>query len=486
MAADERISTLVKWATSQGASLHPSVEVYDDPITGFSFRVKEGSPTLESWDRIVSLPSTLTLSYLNAVQDESAPFRGAFMAQTPPHVIGRFFLMWQYLLGEASPWWAYIQALPQPDVEEGSWQLAPFWPAEDAELLEGTNVEVGLEKIRRDVRNEYSRAAELFAAGLAEGEGERAGRITTGLYQWAYCVFSSRSFRPSLVIPETEQGRLPQGVKMDDFSVLLPLFDIGNHDMTLDVKWDVIIPPTNGADAATNGTSSSPLSTCELRVGRAFQPGQQVFNNYSMKTNAELLLGYGFMLPPTASLHNDYIHVRKRAASAAASEEYYISLRPLADPSSLLGRHRQSFMIGESESESGDGAVLGAFSHLQTDMVWDIFTTILAGSGARVDDVLPVPEGAEEDGEEAARRQAFFAGRVGEACGGFVEQTAAVIQHKVLQELERLDETEVEVAEEDRERLTANQRLALEYRRRCRAVLESTLEAMEATFSGNE
>lgn len=485
MAADERISTLVKWATSHGASLHPSVEVYDDPTTGLSFRVKEGSPALEPWDRIVSLPSTLTLSYLNAVQDESQPpFQGAFMAQTPPHVVGRFFLMWQYLLGGASPWWAYIQALPQPDDEEGSWQLAPFWPAEDAELLEGTNVEVGLEKIRRDVRNEYSRAAELFAAGLGGGDDDdgRAGRITTGLYQWAYCVFSSRSFRPSLVVPETE---LPAGVKMDDFSVLLPLFDIGNHDMTLDVKWDVILHPTNKADTTTtNGTNSPPppSSTCELRAGRPFQPGQQVFNNYSMKTNAELLLGYGFLLPPTPALHNDYIHVRKRAASAAASEEYYISLRPLADPSSLLGRHRQSFVVVEEEEE--ESGVLGAFSHLQTDMVWDIFTTILAGSGASVDDVLPVPEGA-EDGE-AARRQAFFAGRVGEACGGFVEQTAAVIQHKVLQELERLDETEVEVAEEDRERLTGNQRLALEYRGRCRAVLESTLEAMEATFNGGE
>jgi protein-histidine N-methyltransferase len=315
MAADERISTLVKWATSHGASLHPSVEVYDDPTTGFSFRVKDGSPTLEPWDRIVSLPRTLTLSYLNAVQDESAPFQGAFIAQTPPHVIGRFFLMWQYLLGEASPWWAYIQALAQPDDEE-SWQLAPFWPAEDAELLEGTNVEVGLEKIRRDVTSEYSQAAELFVAGLAGDDG-RAGRITMGLYQWAYCVFSSRSFRPSLVIPETE---LPAGVKMDDFSVLLPLFDIGNHDMTLDVKWDVVLHPTNEAGITTNGTNSPspPSSTCELRVGRPFQPGQQVFNNYSMKTNAELLLGYGFMLAPTASLHNDYIHVRKRAARAAA------------------------------------------------------------------------------------------------------------------------------------------------------------------------
>ncbi|CAH0033754.1 unnamed protein product [Clonostachys rhizophaga] len=40
---------------------------------------------------------------------------------------------------------------------------------------------------------------------------------------------------------------------------------------------------------------------------------------------------------------------------------------------------------------------------------------------------------------------------------------AAVIQHKVLQKLGRLDETEVEVAESDKADLSTNQPLAIEY-----------------------
>ncbi|KAF4508415.1 hypothetical protein G6O67_004798 [Ophiocordyceps sinensis] len=60
----------------------------------------------------------------------------------------------------------------------------------------------------------------------------------------------------------------------------------------------------------------------------------------------------------------------------------------------------------------------------------------------------------------------------------YLEQTIALIQHKVLQELERLNETDVEVAGGDVALLTRNQKLALDYRERCRRVLEKTLEAI--------
>ena len=32
-----------------------------------------------------------------------------------------------------------------------------------------------------------------------------------------------------------------------------------------------------------------------------------------MKTNAELLLGYGFILPETDAFHNDYHHVKTKS-----------------------------------------------------------------------------------------------------------------------------------------------------------------------------
>lgn len=57
-------------------------------------------------------------------------------------------------------------------------------------------------------------------------------------------------------------------------------------------------------------------------------------------------------------------------------------------------------------------------------------------------------------------------------------QTAAVIAHKLLQELARLDATDVEAAG-GAAPLSGNRRLALDYRARCRAVLEAALAAMD-------
>lgn len=436
-----RIHTLVDWATSHGAILHPSVEVYHDARTGLSFRVRPGAPApLPAHEPVVCLPTALALSYLNALAP-ARPLPEPFVAAAPPHVVGRVFLVSEYLGGRDSFWWPYIQALPQPG-DPDAWALPPFWPAEEAELLEGTNVEVGIAKIKDDVAREFKHARNLL------GASDLAQSLTPALYRWAYCVFSTRSFRPGLVLSETQQASLPPAVSIDDFSVLLPLFDIGNHDMTTKVSWHL----------------DETRATCELKVGRAHDPGQQIFNNYSLKTNAELLLGYGFMIPATHDLHNDYTHVRKRA-----SDEYLISLRPLSDPSSLLVRSKQTLRLEPSAK------VLGAFQHVQPDMVWDIFCTLTRPDQRH--HLIPAP-GKVGDDAERHRRDCFFSGQVQGEGRVYLEQTVALIQHKVLQELERLNETDVEVAEGHLHLLTRNQKLALDYRERCRQVLENTLEAI--------
>ncbi|CAG9936885.1 unnamed protein product [Clonostachys rosea f. rosea IK726] len=350
MAADPRITTLVQWASSHGAVLNNHLEVHDDPVTGFSFRVKDGH-VLPAWETVVSLPTPLSLSYLNAVSQGC--FHPELVSRTPPHVVGRLFLVKEYLRGRDSFWWP------------ASWALAPFWPEDEAELLEGTNVEVGLEKIRRDVKREYEDVTALLKLHHAEKEGAFVRAVTVQLYQWAYCIFSSRSFRPSLVL--------------------------------------------------------SP----------------------AMKTNAELLLGYGFMVPATEGLHNDYTHA----------------------------------LVVELPAER---PMLGAFRHVQPDMVWDIFCTLAESQGTSAAELISTGvEGEGEEQQQRERQRKLFSGAVDGHCEPFLEQTVAIIQHKMLQELERLEETEVEIVGGDEDELSGNQKLALEYRRRCRAVLENALEAME-------
>ncbi|PHH59442.1 hypothetical protein CDD81_3202 [Ophiocordyceps australis] len=435
-----RIRTLVDWATGHGAVLHAKVQVYHDASTGLSLRVAPtASEPLAPWTPIVSLPTGLSLSYLNARER----FPDALLARLPRYVVGRLLLAHEFLEGRNSFWWPYIQALPQP-AHCAAWALPPFWPPCEAELLEGTNVEVGVQKIRLDVAAELARVREALRPCQAPQSPwpslqplAHALAQSPTLYHWAYCIFSSRSFRPSLVLPEAHH---------DDFSVLLPVFDLGNHDMTTHVRWEL--------DHAGRH--------CQLRVGRAHAPGQQIYNNYSMKTNAELLLGYGFMLPTTDHLHNDYTHVRKRTnAAPVASDEYLISLRPLSHASSMLARSR-------AKAPAPDH-VLAAFCHVEPDMVWDMFCTLTASHQRR--HLLA-------SDTDHCRRAHFLAGRVDGAARDYLVQTIAMIQHKVLQELQRLNETEVEVAGNNWALLTPNERLALDYRDRCRKVLDNTLEAI--------
>lgn len=450
MASSDHISKLVSWGTAHNAHLHPSVEIYNDSLTGLSFRVKPSAASGPSpTEPIVSLPTSLTLSYLNALSDEDAPFPAEFLRQTPPHVIGRFFLIKQYLLGEASFWWPYIQALPRPE-QYSAWALPAFWPSDEVELLEGTNIEVGIQLIKKNVKDEFKAAIKLLTSET--WCPDLLSRITKPLYHWAYSIFSSRSFRPSLVLSQEEQAALPEGIKIDDFSVLLPLFDIGNHDMTAKVRWEL----------------NEEKRACELKVAKEYQPGEQVFNNYSLKSNAELLLGYGFMVPQTDQLHNDYIHVRKRQTTPGASEQYYISLRPINHPSSILAREKQELRLSEPAK------VLGVFQYVQTDMVWDIFSTIAPPE--HQSQVIPVEATGEE--AEQMRRDKFFSGKVGPEAMPFLQQTAAIIQHKVFEELDRLEETDVEVSGHGE--LTQNQRSALDYRAQCRQVLENVLEAIDS------
>ncbi|EGX94090.1 SET domain protein [Cordyceps militaris CM01] len=461
-----KIDALVAWAVSHGATLHPSVAIYHDAATGLSFRVQPSAPHPLPGDYasepIVRLPAALSLSYLDAIRPGRAagappPLASALLrAGLPPHVLGRLLLVREYLAGASSFWYPYLHALPQPE-DAAAWLLPPFWDDDDAELLDGTNLEVGVARIRADLRKELAAIEAAFRSADApeEGGGEGDEPASRGAV--------SRSFRPSLVLSDEQRQQLPAGVGADDFSVLLPLFDIGNHDMTAPVRWE------RGADG-----------TCALRTGRAHQPGEQVFNNYSAKTNAELLLGYGFMIPPTAALHNDYVHVRKRGGGdgpTAASDEYLVSARPLRDASSILARGRLPSIAAGFDISHAD-AITPAFQHVQPDMVWDIFTSLAPGDASQR--LIPV-EGSDDDGEaDRRRRLLLLTGRVTGACLPYFAQTAAVIQNKVLQELERLQETDVEVGEADRARLTPCQALALEYRDRCRAVLESTLESMHS------
>ncbi|KAI0014772.1 hypothetical protein F4780DRAFT_169546 [Xylariomycetidae sp. FL0641] len=445
--ATERYAELLKWADQSSSnsgsgsdsnmsykSLHPAVEIYYDETTKASFRVKDSSNT-EVGAVIVTLPLSKSLSYLNAISrhadfastslpDIAPPeeyFPAQFLKETAPHVIGRFFLMQQYLRGPASPWWPYIRTLPQP--QQMTSMLPLMWPSDDLEFLMGTNAFVAVEEIRSTLKKEHKRAMKLLPERYKF-------EYTRPLYYWAYCIFTSRSFRPSLILPSEETMSLP--CAMDDFSVLLPLFDIGNHSPFAKTSWVL----------------DESARACKLQVGQAYSAGEQVFNNYGKKTNAELLLGYGFTFPPSDQFHNDYVHVKTKANPEAGdlAATHLISLWPLAHPSSMVGQSRLL--------QPDLPTCLPCFAHIQDSLIAALYESITKGN---------------DEGIEASLVD-IMQGNIPEALLGAIVNA---LGSKLSMDLEELEQTDP-----DEEACNQNQEMALQYRRQCKQVLENALMSL--------
>lgn len=510
-ADEERFNVLLSWAKSHGGSLHPAVEVYKDEITGFSMRVR---PDLDQGERgrvqpqdeILTCPLATSLSYLNAIhggplltsdtqRTESSPaFPPEFM-KLPPHVIGRFYLIQQYLLGKSSFWHPYIATLPQPDVPS-SWSLPPFWPEEDSAFLAGTNTGIAAEAIRDQLKKEYKEARGI----LKEASFPNWQDYTRPLHNWAYGTLASRSFRPSLVIsPAAARGAdlLPDGVAIDDFSVLLPVFDIINHSMEAQVRWLAAAADDEQDDDHGNGSARA----CRFQTFDTYGPGEQVFNSYGKKTNSELLLSYGFLVPETEGLHNDYFHLRKKAAAGAAKEvptgagstgppqDFLVSLRPMNHPSSLAGWSRQKV------AKDPEFDFRPEFAHVEDSLVWDLCLMVVGGENKAsfMDRILgantglePVGPRAEEQERECIRRVLSVSAALPEEVSQIVEQVKQLLLAKLGMEYDKLCETEPGVCVDDEgneivvgvEPANRNQEVAMEYRAQLKKVLESAISTL--------
>jgi protein-histidine N-methyltransferase len=286
------IRNLVGWAGEHQTSLHQDVEVYQDHLTGLSFRAKKSLPP---GTVIVNSSYQTTLSYLNAISaspvfqnHESVLFPPTFidaLKQEDPNIIGHFFLVQQFLMGEKSFWSPYIKLLPQPN-EPDRLAIPIWWSDADRQFLDGTNAEPPIKKREAMWRAEWTKGITLLRE-----EFEHFETYTYYLYQWAATIFGSRSFRASLTIPEgllrhseTSPDHRPltlDHIRKDRFSVLLPLMDIGNHNGVNQVDW----------------LSDAIAGQFSLSTRDPIAEGSQIFNFYGNKSNSELLVAYGFILP---------------------------------------------------------------------------------------------------------------------------------------------------------------------------------------------
>jgi histone-lysine N-methyltransferase SETD3 len=296
------IQELVGWAREYNTTLHSDVVVYEDPLTGLSFRATK---SLLPATKIVNCSFQITLSYLNATgacsafqNHESLLFPSEFieaLEQDDPNIIGHFFLVQQFLMGENSFWSPYIKLLPQP-YEPERLGIPIWWAEADRKFLDGTHAEPPVQKREEMWKAEWTRGVTYLRDSSENWEA-----YTYPLYQWAATIFGSRSFRASLTIPEElivqpqisrdDVSLILDHIRKDRFSVLLPLMDIGNHNGVNQVDW--IPDPVAGHFS--------------LSIRNEILEGSQIFNYYGHKSNSELLVAYGFILP---NPENDRVNLK--------------------------------------------------------------------------------------------------------------------------------------------------------------------------------
>ncbi|CAK7274816.1 hypothetical protein SEPCBS57363_006357 [Sporothrix epigloea] len=429
--SEPSIDALLQWfKTEHHGQIHKALEIYRSEETGLSFRTSvTGNATIAAGEPVVVCPLSASLSYLNVLghgrplgkglqspedlpEDSQLAFSSEFVKKVPPHVVGRFFLIKQFLLGTSSPWAPYISTLPAPH-DYDAWALPAVWHGGGCDttaldLLKSTNAEVAAAEMRKRIDDEFREAWPLLQ------DDDSKEKYTLSLYEWAYCIFTSRSFRPSLVLTEVIKDALccgldveehylsminhvwlPMRVHTDDFSMLLPVLDIGNHDPRAVVQWQPVMDASREAISSSTALTSIPSTKTDHAIvfstDTAHSSGQPVFNNYGSKTNSELLVGYGFVLAPTPDMHNDYVHLRKRGEpgpfvsdidTAAGTKvdayhrDYLLSLRPMAEPTSPVGRARlapeQWIDDHPLSTRRSPGAAL-----VDDGLLWDMLVDIL-------------------------------------------------------------------------------------------------------------
>jgi len=171
-------------------------------------------------------------------------------------------LMHERLQGEASFWRPYIDLLPTTEEVGCSFT----WADEELDFLDGSAAVDAARSLQNKVRAEYASLTESTLAPNAEKFP--AERYSFELFEWAMVMLFSRGI----------------SLREADCLALVPYADLLNHS------------PYSQSYFMSNTLTFSDEWEVVLYADRAFGKNDQVLVSYGQKSNAELLLLYGFVV----------------------------------------------------------------------------------------------------------------------------------------------------------------------------------------------
>jgi len=271
---EERGEVYLADASTWGEAPHPmaiSTETVDELTNESSGRGLLARRSINEGDELLKVPMDLCLTKKSA---RKALGRDALEGGINEYLaIACQLIHERYVLGDESEYKPYLDVLP--DIEEVNPTFT--WSDEDLSFLDGSPVVPATRSLQAKLRREYDALLGDETTGLCDRFPDRFPRdkFTYEAWEWAFTMLFSRAIRL-------------RNLRTGEALAMVPYADLINHS------------PFSGAYVDARETGDWLFKTGEeeviLYADRGYRKMEQVYISYGPKSNAELLLLYGFAL----------------------------------------------------------------------------------------------------------------------------------------------------------------------------------------------
>ncbi|WWC58388.1 uncharacterized protein I303_100928 [Kwoniella dejecticola CBS 10117] len=286
-----KVNTFISWLKEKGGHFHESAEVKIDPETGLS---PFSTASIGADERLVSCPFDLaitselasrTIIEVAQLTEEELVWPAGTSKEGEKwnermRIAAYLGFHWSYsakpeTMPNALAHLPYLESLPH----SSSLTTPLYYTADELELLKGSSLYGAVEARKAEWRAESDAIRHVL-----KEEG-----LSWERYLASATYISSRSF-PSKLLRIPADGSITHEAEKDEGSqpVLLPGLDLFNHSRGQPILW------LSSQTSTSTGHTTPSISLVSTQIT---EKGVQLYNNYGPKSNEELLLGYGFVIP---------------------------------------------------------------------------------------------------------------------------------------------------------------------------------------------
>ncbi|KAK7676936.1 hypothetical protein QCA50_020054 [Cerrena zonata] len=277
----EVVGIFKQWLKTNGATIHDAVHFEKNP-SGFSVIAEQdvaGNTTIVSVPSTLAITPELALRALTDIIPSDARALTNSLQKWSERQLMCSYICAHWLFDEKSTppplrHRPYINMLPTHDLLRTALHFTP----PELELFRGSNLYGATLDRQKTWEAEWQQCRSVFSAV----DVNWGVSLSWEKYSTAATYLSSRAFPSSLLTSHPSLYPTP-----DSHPILLPGIDSLNHARGHPVSW-IVTDPSTAAEPKVS-----------LVLHKPTERGGELLNNYGLKPNAELILGYGFSL-----LHN--------------------------------------------------------------------------------------------------------------------------------------------------------------------------------------